>query len=170
MATEPSNGAAMIWFMDTGFEGESPRPTRRRVLIGLTAVLLAPRARAAEAAGLKFTELYEAAGAAGLVTTAKTNGLAGHSVLMKGFMAPPLKPDADFFVLTREPMSVCPFCDSAANWPSDIVVVHLSGPNDYADNAVPIAVTGTLDLGPKIDPKTGFVSLLRLEQASYERL
>ncbi|GGF29426.1 hypothetical protein GCM10011611_39340 [Aliidongia dinghuensis] len=131
---------------------------------------LAPRARAAEAALLKFTELYEPAGAAGLVTTPKTNGLAGRPVVMKGFMAPPLKPDADFFVLTREPMSVCPFCDSAANWPADIVVVHLAGPNDYADNAVPIAVTGTLDLGPKMDPKTGFVSLIRLERATYERL
>jgi hypothetical protein len=137
---------------------------------GLLALAAAPRARAAETPALKFTELYEAAGAAGLVTTTKANWLAGRSVVMKGYMAPPLKPDADFFVLTREPMSVCPFCDSAANWPADIVVVHLAGPNDYADNAVPIAVTGTLDLGPKMDPKTGFVSLLRIERARYEKL
>lgn len=143
---------------------------RRQVMVGLALCLAVPRARAAEASQLKFTELYQAAGAAGLVTTAKTNALAGRTVTMKGYMAPPLKPDADFFVLTREPMSVCPFCDSAANWPSDIVVVHLTGPNDYADNAVPIAVTGTLDLGPKMDPKTGFVSLLRLERSSYDRL
>lgn len=143
---------------------------RRQLLAGLAACLAPPRAYAADAAPLKFTELYRAAGAAGLVTTAKTDGLAGRSVIMKGYMAPPLKPDADFFVLTREPMSVCPFCDSAANWPSDIVVVHLAGINDYADNAVPIAVTGTLDLGPKMDPKTGFVSLLRLEGSTYDRL
>ena len=143
---------------------------RRRVLAGFLACLAAGRARAAETPALKFTELYEPAGAAGLVTTAKTNGLAGRAVVMKGYMAPPLKPDADFFVLTREPMSVCPFCDSAANWPSDIVVVHLTGIDDYADNAVPIAVTGTLDLGPKMDPKTGFVSLLRLERSTYEKL
>jgi len=143
---------------------------RRQILAGVAACLVASRARAGEAAPLKFTELYRPAGAAGLVTTTKTNALAGGTVTMKGYMAPPLKPDADFFVLTREPMSVCPFCDYAANWPSDIVVVHLTGANDYADNALPIAVTGTLDLGPRMDPKTGFVSLLRLERSTYEKL
>ena len=27
--------------------------------------------------------------------------------------------------LTREPMALCPFCQSDADWPADIVVVHL---------------------------------------------
>ena len=80
----------MIWFM--GSEGET-MVDRRRVLAGFLACLAAGRARAAETPALKFTELYEPAGAAGLVTTAKTNGLAGRAVVMKGYMAPPLKPD-----------------------------------------------------------------------------
>ena len=34
---------------------------------------------------------------------------------------------AAFFVLTRIPMAVCPFCDSEANWPDDLVLVETSG-------------------------------------------
>ena len=43
---------------------------------------------------------------------------------MTGFMAPPLKAESKFLVLTRMPMGVCPFCELAADWPSDIVVVY----------------------------------------------
>ena len=44
---------------------------------------------------------------------------------MRGFMAPPLKAEAKFFVLTEIPMSICPFCSSDADWPDNIVVVYL---------------------------------------------
>ena len=46
---------------------------------------------------------------------------------MHGYMAPPLKPESRFFVLTREPLALCPFCQSDAEWPADIVVVYLEG-------------------------------------------
>ena len=39
-------------------------------------------------------------------------------------MAPPLKAEADFFVLTKMPMAVCPFCNTAVDWPDDIVAVY----------------------------------------------
>ena len=49
--------------------------------------------------------------------TDKARKLAGKSVQMRGYMAPPLKPEIDFFVLTSLPTAICPFCDAAASWP-----------------------------------------------------
>src|SRR5690606_11950304 len=39
---------------------------------------------------------------------------AGRRVAIEGFMAPPLKADSNFYVLTNIPMAVCPFCSSEA--------------------------------------------------------
>lgn len=89
-------------------------------------------------------------------------------VQIQGFMAPPLKPDADFFVLTKLPMAVCPFCDSELDWPNDIVLVRLRGRQDWVDFNQPIVVTGMLALGTEIDTATGFVSRVRLVDASFE--
>ena len=89
-------------------------------------------------------------------------------VQIQGFMAPPLKPDADFFVLTKLPMAVCPFCDSELDWPNDIVLVRLRGRQDWVDFNQPIVVTGTLALGTEIDAATGFVSRVRLVDANFE--
>ena len=77
--------------------------------------------------------------------------LAEQTVSIPGFMAPPLKPDAAFFVLTKLPMSVCPFCDSELTWPTDIVLVRLDAPQDWVDFNQRILVTGTLALGTEID-------------------
>ena len=57
--------------------------------------------------------------------SARANELSGKPVEVQGFMAPPLKADAAFFVLTKLPMAVCPFCDSELDWPNDIVLVRL---------------------------------------------
>lgn len=95
--------------------------------------------------------------------------LAGGTVEVPGFMAPPLKPDIDFFVLTRLPLSVCPFCDAEADWPRDIVVVKLVRRwQAWVNFNVPIMVTGTLELGTEVDEATGFVSRVRITQAAYE--
>ena len=56
---------------------------------------------------LRFDELYTG-GPLGLSFTAKVKELAGKRVRFDGFMAPPRKADAKFFVLTREPVSLCP--------------------------------------------------------------
>ena len=50
--------------------------------------------------------------------------LAGERVAVQGFMAPPLKAEAHFFVLTKTPMAVCPFCETEADWPDDILAVY----------------------------------------------
>lgn len=96
--------------------------------------------------------------------------LAGAEVEMRGYMAPPLKPEIDFFVLTRIPMAVCPFCDSEASWPDDLVLVqsdrHLRAQN-FNDL---ILVRGRLDLGTKTDAATGFVSRIRLTGANFQRV
>jgi hypothetical protein len=93
--------------------------------------------------------------------------LAEQRIEVPGFMAPPVKPDADFFVLTRRPMAVCPFCDNEADWTSDIVLVKLDGEQDWIAFNRPIVVTGVLELGTEIDPETGFVSRVRLREAVY---
>jgi len=85
-------------------------------------------------------------------------------------MAPPLKADAEFFVLTRLPMATCPFCSSEADWPSDIVLVKFGGRPIWVNFNVPIVVTGRLSLGTEIDEETGFVSRVRLLDAEFEIL
>ena len=36
-------------------------------------------------------------------------------------MAPPLKAEAAFLILTKEPVSLCPFCNSDQDWPDSII-------------------------------------------------
>jgi hypothetical protein len=94
--------------------------------------------------------------------------LSGKQVAIRGFMAPPLKPEADFFVLTKLPMAVCPFCDSELDWPTDIVLVKLRRAQEWIDFNLPILVRGRLELGTAIDGETGFVSRVRIVDGAYE--
>jgi hypothetical protein len=139
---------------------------------GIVGALLAVagQGQADEPSRLVFTELYQSIGVLGLQFSDKVNSLKGKPVAMRGFMAPPLKPEADFFVMTREPVSLCPFCQTDADWPSDIIVVHLRNGSALTRNTDPIEVTGTLEVGSATDPKTGFVSLLRIVDARLRRL
>jgi hypothetical protein len=145
---------------------------RRRFLAlaaGLAGAGALPRpAGAAET--LKFAELYKGAGILGLEMSDKLKALSGKPVEMAGFMAPPLKPEARFFVLTREPLSLCPFCNSDADWPSDIVVVLLRDEISFVQSNQGIAVAGVLELGSKLDAQTGFVSQIRIVDAEYRKL
>lgn len=106
----------------------------------------------------------------GLTFSDKVAALAGKTVSVQAYMAPPLKPEADFFVLTRQPVSLCPFCQSDADWPQDIVVVYLRAGTALTSNSEPIEVTGTLEFGSKTDSRTGFVSLLRIVDARFRKL
>jgi hypothetical protein len=82
-------------------------------------------------------------------------------------MAPPLRAESRFFVLTREPLSLCPFCQSDAEWPVDIVVVYLRRDMPLTDAGARVRVDGRLEIGSWTDPDTGFVSLLRIVDAGY---
>ncbi|MFZ4286281.1 hypothetical protein ACFQ95_07695 [Variovorax sp. HJSM1_2] len=142
---------------------------RRKLLAQGLAVGLAwcaTRVRAA-ADTLGFREMYGKVGVLGLSFSAKTQALKGQTVSMQGFMAPPLKAEAMFFVLTEVPMALCPFCSSDADWPNNIVLVYLTERQTFVQNNAPIRVTGKLEVGSWTDPATGFVSLVRLTGAKF---
>ena len=90
---------------------------------------------------------------------------------MAGFLAPPLKAEARFFVLCAQPVTLCPFCQSDADWPEDIVVVYLKGRSTSAAlrGSDPVEVAGVLDLGSRLDSDTGFVSQARIVEATVRR-
>jgi len=139
----------------------------RRAVLGFVALAgFGIPAQAAEP--LTFDELYAVQGVLGLKFTEKVKTLAGQPVTMKGFMAPPLKAEAKFFVLTEIPMALCPFCSSDADWPDNIVVVYLDEKQTFVQANAPIEVDGMLEYGSWTDPETGFVSLLRLRHAQFQ--
>ncbi|MBD9511215.1 hypothetical protein IB265_31105 [Ensifer sp. ENS10] len=141
---------------------------RRRVLGALAALPLLSLSRPALAEEtLGFEELYKSFGVLGLEFSDKVKRLNGQDVTVKGFMAPPLKAEANFFVLTEIPMSLCPFCSSDADWPDNIVVVYLARKQTFVQFNAPIEAQGVLEYGSWIDPETGFVSQLRLREAAF---
>lgn len=95
--------------------------------------------------------------------------LEGKRVAVSGFMAPPLKAESSFFVLTKIPMSVCPFCETEAEWPDDILAVYTKRTLRVVPFNVPIITEGTLELGTFVDEETGFLSRVRLADAIYRR-
>ena len=119
---------------------------------------------------LSFDELYSGGGALGLRFSEKVLTFEGTRVVIRGFMAPPLKADADFFVLSREPVALCPFCQSDADWPDNILVVYLSERQRFVQNNTVIEVEGDLEVGSWTDEHTGFVSQLRLRNATFHTL
>lgn len=145
------------------------KTTRRDVLslIGGLPLLLCARPSAAAASTLTFGELYSKFGVLGLEFSEKVKMLSGKEVSIRGFMAPPLKAEAAFFVLTEIPMSLCPFCSSDADWPDNIVVVYLGEKQTFVQPSQTIEARGVLEFGSWTDPETGFVSLLRLRDAQY---
>lgn len=94
----------------------------------------------------------------------------GKVIAIDGFMAPPLKAESNFFVLTKMPLSVCPFCETEAEWPDDILAIYTKRILDIMPFNKRIIVRGTLQLGGYTDPETGFVSRVRLENSRYERV
>lgn len=140
----------------------------RRTLLGMAVVAgtLLTRRSALAATEIDFGDLYERE----TVFSTLAEGLNGTDVEMTGFMAPPLKAESTFFVLTRMPMGVCPFCESAADWPSDIVVVYTEEPISVVPYNFPIRVSGRLELGVYKDEAMGFVSRVRLVEADFSRV
>ena len=142
---------------------------RRTLLAGLLSSLPPLGVAAETAEPLSFGDFYKSFGVLGYEFSDRLRGLIEKRIVIRGYMAPPLKPESPFFVLTREPMAICPFCDSDASWPSDIVVVYLSSMTPMLSGGVRLAVEGRLELGGWTDPETGFVSQIRLRDASFRR-
>jgi hypothetical protein len=118
---------------------------------------------------ITFEEFYDGFDIrTGLILSDKLVSLDGQTVVMEGYMAPPLKAEIDFFVLTRIRLAFCPFCSTAADWPDDIALVYM--PPDQTTTALdkPIRVEGRLDVGLSVDSETGMVSLVRLYAEELE--
>lgn len=131
--------------------------------VGLSSAALAAAAVPSLAAAptLKFRDLYSS----GTVFSNMAKRLNGQMIQMRGFAAPPLKPDINFFVLTRFPQYVCPFCDTEAEWPANIIVVKTK--LDIPTDVTLLDLRGRLSLGTQTEPRTGFVSRVRLEDARF---
>lgn len=137
--------------------------TRRRMLAtGLATLALARPALAAEPP-IKLRDLYNPDRS----FSDLAQSLEGQRITVEGFMAPPLKAVSRFFVLTKMPMAVCPFCETEAEWPDDILAVYTKRVVKVTPFNVRIEARGKLELGGFTDPDTGFLSMLRLTDASY---
>ena len=96
--------------------------------------------------------------------------LAGKVVSMQGFMAPHLKVDSDFFVLSNTPVETCPFCASEDQWIDTIIFVRMRKRKEATQPGALILVEGKLEIGPQTDAATGFTSRVRLVDASFRTL
>lgn len=120
--------------------------------------------------GITFDEFYAGFDMRkGLTLSDKLMSLDGVEVVMEGYMAPPLKPELDWFVLTRIRLEVCPFCSSGADWPMDIAVVYVEDGTVVATQA-PVRIQGRMEVGTAVDPETGMVSLVRIYASDVENL
>jgi hypothetical protein len=136
--------------------------TRRRALaLGAGFIATPALLPAQEAEAIKLRELY--AGDNEFSEFAIDHE--GERITVEGFMAPPLQADSTFFVLTKMPMSVCPFCETEAEWPEDILAVYTRRVYDVVAFNRKIVVRGELALGSHTDPETGFLSRVRIENA-----
>lgn len=116
---------------------------------------------------LTFRDIYATTGVIGMRIADAAKELAGRPVRIRGFMAPPLLGQGNFFILTRSPVTTCPFCDPSAGWPDDVVLVHLEHESRFVDPAQVIEVAGSLEIGPKLDAQTAIVRLVRLRDAQW---
>ncbi len=133
---------------------------------------------------LSMTELYSSVTVRGLEYAARAKSLGGQPVRVVGYAASdPRFPDR--FVLSLSRKSVCSPCAEAGDYPRDVTVVFAadnSEPSPVATDAVlvrlvpgqkvpetgqEIAVSGVLSLGRDEDPQLNYVSLARLERASW---
>ncbi|HYO87952.1 MAG TPA: hypothetical protein VER79_04845 [Candidatus Limnocylindrales bacterium] len=117
---------------------------------------------------LRFAEFYDGYNMrTGLQLSDKLVSLDGQRVVMEGYMAPPLKPELDYFVLTRIRLSFCPFCSTAADWPDDIALIYLTEETTDATEH-PVRISGRLEVGASVDQETGMVSLVRIYADTLE--
>lgn len=135
----------------------------RRRVIGLLLALGPGLARADDV--IRMRDLYEKDLSFSEIARANE----GERIAVSGFMAPPLKAELTFFVLTKQPMAVCPFCEPGMPWPDDLLAIYAKRVVEVAPFNVPIVVEGVLELGDYVDPELGFFSRVRLTDASYVR-
>ena len=139
---------------------------RRHVAAALGLAALAPGAWAAEPPRIRMFELYKE----NMSFSDTARRLAGKPVSIQGFMAPHLKVDSDFFVLSNTPVETCPFCASEDQWIDTIIFVRMKKRKEAANPGDLILVEGKLEIGPQTDAATGFTSRVRLVDAGFRVL
>ena len=138
---------------------------RRHWLLGTAA--LGPLAAWADAVPrIRMFELYQP----DLSFSDLAKRLKGKPIAIQGFMAPHLKVESDFFVLSNSPVETCPFCESEDQWIDTIIFVRMKKRQEAVAPGMLIQVTGLLEIGPQTDSATGFVSRVRLADATFQRL
>ncbi|SNR76079.1 hypothetical protein [Puniceibacterium sediminis] len=139
---------------------------RRTFLTSLAATMALPYpGHAAQSGVIKMRDLYNKD--LSFSDLALTNQ--GEQITVSGFMAPPLKAESQFFVLTKMPMAICPFCEPGTTWPRDLLAIYARRIVDVVPFNVLINVTGTLELGDYVDPDLGFYSKVRIANATFAR-
>lgn len=138
---------------------------RRHLLFAMTAAAAAPLPAFGQDAPIRLRDLYNRDMSFSDIALASE----GTRITVSGFMAPPLKAESNFFVLTKMPMAVCPFCEPGQTWPDDILAVYERRVVDVIPFNVPILTRGILELGDYVDPELGFYSKVRLVEAVTER-
>ncbi|WP_210527936.1 hypothetical protein [Rubellimicrobium arenae] len=140
---------------------------RRSVLALAPAILLLRpgRARAQDAGPIRLRDLYNR----DLTFSDLALANEGRRIEVDGYMAPPLRAESTFFVLTKMPMAVCPFCEPGQTWPDDILAVYARRVVEVVPFNVPLRASGVLELGDHVDPELGFYSKVRLADATYDR-
>lgn len=138
---------------------------RRPLLLAGAALLAAAPVAFAEPPRIRMFELYKD----DLSFSETARKLSGKPVTMQGFMAPHLKVESDFFVLSNTPVETCPFCASEDQWINTIVFVRMKKRQEAVQPGELIEVVGRLEVGPQTDAATGFVSRVRLVDATFRR-
>ncbi|MFN3526544.1 MAG: hypothetical protein ACK4YU_10675 [Paracoccus sp. (in: a-proteobacteria)] len=144
------------------------RPSRRRLLSLLPALPLAavlPGTLRAQDGPIRLRDLYNRDMSFSDLALSQE----GQRITIAGFMAPPLRAETNFFVLTKMPMAVCPFCEPGMPWPDDILAVYAKRVVNVVPFNVPLETSGVLELGDYVDPDLGFYSKVRLTDATYGR-
>lgn len=119
---------------------------------------------------LTFSEFYDGFDLRrGLIFSDKLLSLDGQRVVIEGYVAPPLKPRIDFFVLTRIQLAFCPFCSTDVEWPNDIALVYMPEQEVFSGE-FPVRVVGQLEVGSSVDAESGMVSLVRIYMESLEQI
>ncbi|MDZ4767904.1 MAG: hypothetical protein SGJ24_02160 [Chloroflexota bacterium] len=151
-------------------------PGEARAIAAATDIALHPTARSpiafdGEPVAIEFDEFYEGYNLRyGLMLSDKLVSLDGRSTLMEGYMAPPLKPELDYFVLTRVKLAFCPFCSTAADWPDDIALVYMPEGQTTVSTGLPVRIVGRMEIGQSVDSETGMVSLVRIYADNVETI
>lgn len=142
-------------------------PGSAAAIAAATDVVLQPTPRSQVAfdespVAITFDEFYDGYNMrTGLILSDKLVSLDGQQVVIEGYMAPPLKAELDWFVLTRIRLEFCPFCSTAASWPDDIALVYLMD-GAMLVTTTPLRIEGRLEVGAAVDPETGMVSIVRI--------